>query len=102
MRLARPWYQVPLTCHPVLTNNTIMIVVNIGEAKARLSEYLKRVEEGETVILAKRNRPIAQIRPMQAKRLSERPFGLCAGEFRVPEDFDDPLPAEVLADFEGE
>jgi hypothetical protein len=30
-----------------------------------------------------------------------RPFGLCAGEFVVPDDFDDPLPEEILRDFEG-
>ena len=30
-----------------------------------------------------------------------RPFGLCAGEFRVPDDFDDPLPEEIIEQFEG-
>lgn len=30
-----------------------------------------------------------------------RPFGLCAGEFIVPDDFDDPLPEDILQDFEG-
>ena len=30
-----------------------------------------------------------------------RPFGLCAGEFVVPEDFDAPLPEEILKSFEG-
>jgi hypothetical protein len=28
-----------------------------------------------------------------------RPFGLCAGEFHVPDDFDDPLPDEVIESF---
>lgn len=31
-----------------------------------------------------------------------RPYGLAAGEFRVPEDFDAPLPEEALAAFEGQ
>ncbi len=31
-----------------------------------------------------------------------RPFGLCAGEFTVAEDFDDPLPEEILNTFEGQ
>ena len=31
-----------------------------------------------------------------------RPFGLCAGEFNVPDDFDSPLPEYVVEDFEGE
>ena len=40
----------------------------------------------------------------QAPALSEttlRPFGLCAGEFTVPDDFDAPLPDDILAEFEG-
>ena len=32
---------------------------------------------------------------------SPRPYGLCAGQFSVPEDFDEPLPDEILNDFEG-
>ena len=32
---------------------------------------------------------------------SQRPFGLCAGEFTVPDDFDGPLPEQVLREFEG-
>jgi hypothetical protein len=34
-------------------------------------------------------------------QLDLRPYGLCAGEFTVPEDFDDPLPEELLRAFEG-
>jgi hypothetical protein len=30
-----------------------------------------------------------------------RPFGLCTGEFIVPDDFDEPLPEEILSAFEG-
>jgi len=30
-----------------------------------------------------------------------RPFGLCAGEFVVPENFDEPLPEDILSAFEG-
>lgn len=29
-----------------------------------------------------------------------RPYGLCVGEFVVPDDFDDPLPVEILKQFE--
>lgn len=39
---------------------------------------------------------------MTAVTLEEpRPFGLCAGEFTVPDDFDAPLPEDLLALFEG-
>lgn len=78
-----------------------MIKVNIGEAKAHLSKYLKKVEQGERVVLAKRNRPVAEIRRISVRRPGRRPIGLCAGEFVVPENFDAPLPDELLDAFEG-
>ena len=78
-----------------------MITVNIADAKARLAEYLKAVEEGETIVLARRNRPIAELRPVRQPPTEPRPFGLCRGEFEVPEDFNAPLPAEILDEFEG-
>lgn len=78
-----------------------MIKVNIAEAKARFSKYLKKVAEGETVVLSRRNRPIAEIRRIPARRRGRRPIGLCSGDFVVPEDFDSPLPREVLDAFEG-
>ena len=37
----------------------------------------------------------------QIKARQPRPFGLCAGEFVTPDDFDDPLPTDILRDFEG-
>ena len=78
-----------------------MVKVNIADAKARLAEYIKRVEEGETIILARRNQPVAELRPIPEKKRGPRPAGLCAGEFQVPPDFDEPLPEDVLEDFEG-
>ncbi|MBI3924293.1 MAG: type II toxin-antitoxin system Phd/YefM family antitoxin [Armatimonadetes bacterium] len=78
-----------------------MNMVNIGEAKAHLSEVLRRVEKGETILLARRNRPIAELRPIQEPRSELRPWGLCQGEFVVPSDFNDPVPDDVLDAFEG-
>ncbi len=78
-----------------------MIKVNVAEAKAHLSKYLRKVEQGETVVLARRNRPVAEIRRVTVRRKARRPIGLCAGEFVVPEDFDAPLPDELLDAFEG-
>jgi prevent-host-death family protein len=79
----------------------IMIKVNIAQAKAQFSKYLKKVEAGETVILARRNRPVAEIRRVLPKRRRRRPIGLCAGEFVVPGGFDAPLPIDLLDAFEG-
>jgi len=79
----------------------VMKMVNIADAKARLSEYLKLVERGETVVLARRNEPIAEIKPVRRRMGRPRPSGLCAGEFEVPDSFDESLPESVLAEFEG-
>ncbi len=78
-----------------------MAKVNIADAKAHFSEYLRRVEAGETIVLARRNQPVAEIRPIPGVDPRPRPMGLCSGEFEVPPDFDKPLPESVLEEFEG-
>ncbi|MDE2906099.1 MAG: type II toxin-antitoxin system prevent-host-death family antitoxin, partial [Acidobacteriota bacterium] len=50
-----------------------MVRVNIAEAKARLSTYLDSVEQGETVVLCRRNVPIAEIRALPKPPPKERP-----------------------------
>ena len=78
-----------------------MIRVNIHEAKANLSRYLDRVLQGETVVLCRRNLPIAEIRPLQQPPADKRPIGLAKGSFTVPDGFFEPLPTEMLDTFEG-
>lgn len=78
-----------------------MIRINIHEAKTHLSRYLKRLEQGETILLCKRNVPIAEIRPLSAQRDKSRPVGLAKGEFAVSAEFFEPLPDEILDAFEG-
>lgn len=79
----------------------VMIRLNIYEAKTHLSEYLTKVEAGETIVLCKRNKPIAEIRPLPARPRELRPIGLAKGVFRIPDSFFAPLPAEILSEFEG-
>ncbi|MEH1868185.1 MAG: hypothetical protein V7K69_24755 [Nostoc sp.] len=47
------------------------------------------------------DKPIAEIKPVSPISQQIRPYGLCAGEFIVPDDFDSPLPEEILNSFEG-
>ncbi|MBW1980036.1 MAG: type II toxin-antitoxin system Phd/YefM family antitoxin [Deltaproteobacteria bacterium] len=79
-----------------------MIKINIHEAKTHLSRYLGRLAKGETIILCKRNVPIAEIRPLPRERESERPIGLAKGKFRVPPEFFEPLPDEMIAAFHAD
>ena len=78
-----------------------MNMVNIGEAKARLAEILRRVEQGETIILSRRNVAIAEIRPLTEPRPKKRPVGLALGQATMGNDFDAPLPDEILLPFLG-
>lgn len=79
-----------------------MIKLNIHEAKTHLSRYLDRVAKGETIILCKRNVPIAEIRPIPPERKSKRRIGLAKGQFCVSQKFFEPLPDELIALFNGE
>ena len=80
-----------------------METISVHEAKAHLSEYLARVEAGETLIIARRNRPVARLVPLQPETPPKppRPLGLAAGQVRVPPEFFEPLDDELLDLFEG-
>ncbi len=78
-----------------------MIRINIHEAKTHLSRYLARLLKGETIVLCKRNVPIAEIRPIAGGRDRPRPVGLARGQLSVAKAFFEPLPDEVLDSFRG-
>jgi len=84
-----------------MVQNLVMIKLNIHEAKTHLSKYLSRLAKGETILLCKRNTPIAEIRPLPATPRKPRPIGLGKGTFAVPDSFFEPLPDELLDLFEG-
>ena len=79
-----------------------MIRLNIHEAKTHLSRYVNRLMKGETILLCKRNVPIAEIRPLPKIKRSKRPVGLAAGQFEIPDGFFEPLPPEIVEAFRGE
>lgn len=62
---------------------------------------LDRVEAGERIIVIRGGRAVAELRPVAPPPEASRPFGLAAGMFTVPDDFDSPLPPDVLQGFEG-
>lgn len=74
--------------------------VTIDEIQRDPLKYLHQVEAGETLVIVRSDKPIAELRPIANKR-QLRPFGLCKGEFTVPDDFDDPLPEDLLSAFES-
>ncbi|MGK7920110.1 MAG: type II toxin-antitoxin system Phd/YefM family antitoxin [Trichodesmium sp.] len=81
-----------------------MLNVTIDKIKSDPLKYLRLVEEGETIVIIRAEEALAEpsgsyIAEISSKKL--RPFGLCAGEFTVPDDFDAPLPEDMLKAFEG-
>ncbi len=74
--------------------------VNIHHAKTHLSRLLQRVAAGEEITIARAGVPIARLVSVEAERV-RRPLDLDRGVYEVPEDFDAPLPAEILAAFNG-
>ena len=66
------------------------VMININEAKARFSEYARRVKRGERIILCDRNKPFAEMRPLRLTPEGRRPFGLARGRLSVPEGFNEP------------
>jgi antitoxin (DNA-binding transcriptional repressor) of toxin-antitoxin stability system len=72
----------------------------LEEVENEASEYRHRVIDGETIVVYEGGRPVAELRPTSETE-TLRPIGLAAGEFVVPDDFDDPLPDDLLDAFEG-
>ena len=78
-----------------------MMTINVQEAKTHLSHYLDEVAKGESFILCKRNKPIAEIRPILRKVATKRPIGLAKGTFEMPASFFEELPEETISMFSG-
>ena len=77
-----------------------MLSITVDEIQNNPLKYLRQVEEGESFIIMQADKAIAELKPASSiKQL--RPFGLCAGEFTVPDDFDAPLPDDIIRGFEG-
>jgi prevent-host-death family protein len=72
--------------------------VGVHEAKTHLSRLLDDVAAGEEVVITRRGQQVASLVPV--RRSQSRQLGIDRGRFTVPEDFDAPLPDELLAAFE--
>ena len=79
-----------------------MTTISVQEIERDSLGWLRRVESGETLLVLRDQQPVAEIKPVLAAPRQARPFALCAGEFTVPDDFDAPLPEDLLREFEGQ
>lgn len=74
--------------------------INIHEAKTTLSRLVDRAAAGEEILIAKSGKPVAKLVPLKERR-KPRKKGCLKGKIWIADDFDQPLPDEVLAAFEG-
>jgi prevent-host-death family protein len=77
-----------------------MKVVNIHQAKTTLSQLLELAIAGEEVIISKAGKPLARLIPYQTEKKPRTP-GYWNGKVKMADDFDAPLPPEILAGFLG-
>jgi prevent-host-death family protein len=78
-----------------------MRMVNIHSAKTHLSRLVAEVAAGEEIVIAKAGKPVARLVPFEPRREPRQP-GLLKGQIWISEDFEDPLPEEIMAAFRGE
>ena len=78
-----------------------MLTITIDDMQLDIAGYMSRVRAGETLLILQAGQPFAEIKPISKPSKKLRPFGLCKGEFIVPDDFDAPLSDWLLHEFEG-
>jgi prevent-host-death family protein len=77
-------------------------MVNIADAKARLSEYLEAVSQGETVVICRHNRPVAELRPIEARRTGPRDLTpMFPGKTFITDAFWEPMTEAEIREWEG-
>ncbi|HEX4044517.1 MAG TPA: type II toxin-antitoxin system Phd/YefM family antitoxin [Gammaproteobacteria bacterium] len=77
-----------------------MRTVNIHDAKTHFSQLVDTVMQGKTIIIAKAGKPAAKLCPITPSQPKRR-FGVLKGKIMIADDFDAPLPDDLLSDFEN-
>ena len=102
-------------CRPAARDGNKLICLVGGDPNAMVVAFDKKtgkelwrqgaseVEPGYAPprIIEQAGKRVAELRPVVEDGQEMRPMGLCAGEFHVPDDFDAPLPDDVVRDFEN-
>ena len=78
-----------------------MEIISMQQAKRTLSQLVKRAANGETILIGAYGKIDAKLVPATQPTAAQKRIGILAGKLTVPDDFDSPLPDDVLASFEG-
>ncbi len=80
----------------------VMILVNIYEAKAKLSEFLEAAARGERVVICKHNQPVAELRAVEAVPTTPRDLTpMYPDATFTTEAFFEPLSRDETAAWDG-
>jgi len=74
-----------------------MKAISVSEFQLHFQKYIDMLLKGENIVLFRNKKNIALIEPIREK--TKRPQGLCKGEFNVPDDFNEPLPGNIIEQF---
>ena len=77
-----------------------MHTINIHEAKTHLSKLLEEVSKGGEIVIAKSGKPVAKLTGISPAKPIRKP-GFLKGKIEIADDFDAPLPGDILDAFEG-
>jgi antitoxin (DNA-binding transcriptional repressor) of toxin-antitoxin stability system len=79
----------------------VMTFITIQDVERDPHGCFQRVEAGETLVVTREQQPVAEIKPVVQKTMQPREFGSCRGQIFISPDFNDPLPDNILREFEG-
>jgi len=71
---------------------------SVNASKKHFSKLVNMVMQGHEILIAMAGKPVAKLGPISPK--PKRQFGVLKGKIKIGKDFDDPLPADLLAEFE--
>jgi antitoxin (DNA-binding transcriptional repressor) of toxin-antitoxin stability system len=97
---SRNFWRISFPVTEVLQKYAVTLI--LAQRWQDLSKCLAKLDKGETILLCRRNQPIAEIRPIPAQRKKARPIGLYEGQIKLGPEFFEPLPDELLGYFNGE
>lgn len=75
------------------------VVIRLDDARAKLSQLVDRASAGEEIIIEKDGVPLARLVPLR-ERAEPRVPGGWEGRMVIADDFDVPLPSELLRSFD--
>jgi len=76
-------------------------IVDVREAKSRLSKLVDEAAAGKDVVISRNGEPVARLIAIRKKQKRMAGFGALEGKGWIADDFDAPLPEELLTSFEG-